>query len=283
MLSLPKKIFKNGSVACYPHSPADATFIYLLCVIENMRITCENCQTQYFLNADALSGGGHKVRCTKCFHIWFVAPDGSNIEQPAAPEILPPEPAQAPEAASAPEEMPAPSLPEVAGDKDAEKMPASLKQTIEQGLPAIDHDTAGMGAKQFGLFVFLLLAFSTVIGLFFLRGPILRHAPAMTAFYEKVGLGAPVAGEGLKLSELTATQKAVMLELKAKLSNISHEDMKYPALKVIMRGQYGATIKEWDIKGQDMVLKPGESVPVSASFSDAPTDGKTIELLVYTE
>lgn len=229
-----------------------------------------------------MNPAGQKVRCTKCLKVWFAKPETEDLPPvEIGAEVMPPRPEPTPESFDMPDAFDAASIPDTLPESKAEKMPSSLKQAIDQG--AIDADTAGMGAGKFGFFVFLLLVFSTIIGLYFLRGPILHHVPVMAALYDKAGLGVPVAGEGLKLSELTATQKAVMLDIKAKLSNISHAEMKYPAMKVIMRGPYGASIKEWNVPQDGAVLAPGESVPIVLSFTDAPTDGASVELKVSAE
>lgn len=251
-----------------------------------MLITCENCQTQYTLDPAKLSPGGHRVRCTKCLHIWFVAPEGDiapELPQPAAPEFPAAEetfqPADGEAWSPQPEET---AQPERNVPTTVDAIPSSLKNgaAADGAMPVVDHNPGGMGATQFGLFTFLLLVFATIIGLFLGRGYIIQHWPAMSALYDRAGLGVPVPGEGLKLLEMTTQQQGSMLTVKARVSNMSASDMAYPSLTVILRGPYGAALKEWTVPAEDVTLKAGDSAPVSLTFDDAPEGGDAVDLKV---
>lgn len=245
-----------------------------------MLITCENCHTKYSLDDSRLSAGGRKVRCTKCFNIWFVASEAS---APAAAESVVDDMASfdaaLAEAATQGGDF-ASSMPENDGGAPAGHMPTSLKSFDAHDLPVVDHKPGGMGATQFGLFTFLLLTFITLIAILLLRAPIVHHWPAMASLYKVTGLSVPVPGAGLKLSEMTARRQALLLNITARLSNISEQPLAYPEMKVYMRGPYGATLKEWNIPSQGMTLAPGQTAPVSLSLEDAPAEGKTVDLVV---
>lgn len=247
-----------------------------------MLITCENCHTKYKLDDSKLPAGGHKVRCTKCLNTWFVA-SAVPAAAPAAVEAASDEMAsfEAALAETAAQDGGFESfMPESGGGVPADHMPTSLKSFDDHDLPVVDHKPGGMGAGQFGFFTFLLLTFLTLIAILLLRAPIVHHWPAMASLYKAAGLSVPVPGEGLKLSEMTASQQALTLNIAAKLSNISEQPLAYPKMKVYMRGPYGATLKEWDIPAQKITLAPGQTAPVSLSLEDAPAEGKTVDLVV---
>jgi predicted Zn finger-like uncharacterized protein len=262
-----------------------------------MLLTCENCKTQYNLSADKIGAAGRSVRCKKCLNVWFVTQDGKVTEKPQK-ESAPAEPPAAKIEPSFSEEPTAEemamalgqileSLPETAATAEKQvDIPPVVKlspMAQEMGMPVIEDRPSGMGAVQFGLFIFLLLFFATLVPLFLFRGPLTQHFPAMAAIYKPLGIQIKAPGEGLKLSEMTAVMGSVRVDVSAKLSNISSHDIDYPPLKIVLKSAYGAELKSWNMKGSAGVLTPGQTIPVMISLAGFPEGGKTMEMSVSEE
>jgi len=263
-----------------------------------MLFTCDKCQTQYKLDPARMKPGGQTVRCTECGNSWFAKPEkpseaAAPVEAPkeAVQEASPPSPPPAPEPKAPVQEIPPAADVEfqealvTAEQAAAKNIPAAVKPAEgAEALPVIDNNPAGMGALQFGLCTFLLLLFTTLIPLLVLRGPIVRHAPVMAAFYESVGISMPAPGEGLRLSEMTSETRVVAGEKKlfieAKLTNQSSETKDHPRLRVDVLGPYGASLKYWIFQAEGTRLASGDTIPVTLSFESVPADGQTVEMRV---
>jgi predicted Zn finger-like uncharacterized protein len=243
-----------------------------------MFLTCDKCQTTYKLDEKHLAQGGRVVRCTECGNTWFES-------QVKTPEMIAAEEAAAASKAdmSFEEAMAAAqSADDENIDDGSSRAIAPMPQDFE--MPVMDYRPGGMGPNAFGLCTFLLLAFVSVSALFLLRGTIIAQWPTMTALYEASGVTLRAPGEGLSLSELTAEKqkagRAEELSVIGKISNITGTDIAYPAMEVILRGPYGAFLKEWDVAAKDSVLASGETIPLELSFTDVPEGGNTVEIRV---
>lgn len=257
-----------------------------------IHVTCSECGTTYRVEERLLGADGRKVRCTSCNATWHQAPPPLEEEAPAA----------APEEA-APDWM----EDEKPGDDDLDfrsvakgqyfheddiEIPEAVKPAQDAPpapapfqIPVMTYRPMGMGAGQFGVFVFLLLSFLTLSGLFVFKHQVVNRAPMMAHFYKTLGFSLKAPGEGLALSEMTAESMAGggkrVLSVGAKLANVTQDKIGYPALQVKLKGAYGGVLKTWEFRPEKgLALGPGESVPVDLSFKDAPEDGKTVELTV---
>jgi|GEM_PF-1296432 len=243
-----------------------------------MLLTCDQCQTTYKLDEKHLAKGGRVVRCTECGNTWFEA-------QVKTAESLAEEAAAAGSADDVSFEA---ALAEAQNadatdtDDGSSRAIAPIPQDFD--MPVMDYRPGGMGANAFGVCTFLLLAFVSVSALFLLRGPIIAQWPVMTALYEASGVTLRAPGEGLNLSEISAEKqkagRADALSVIGKISNITGAEIAYPAIEVVLRGPYGAFLKEWDVGAKDHVLASGETVPLELSFTDVPEGGNTVEIRV---
>ena len=245
-----------------------------------MHATCEKCGTEYNIDDAKLGARGKTVRCTKCYHMWFV-------EGP-----MPPPPQEGPlvirteSSPATPEDMAAfremvQNLGQGAGYGAGQNVASSARDTAPPVLEAIP---AGMNANQFGLFTFLFLLFASLTVLFAARGAVTAHFPSMITFYEGLGFHIHAPGEGLKFADLTTRTRVKdgvkILDINANVSNIGEETKLYPPVRIEVQSTYGAMLKSWDIKADRKEIKPGETLPFGISLSGVPEDGKAVQIKV---
>lgn len=248
-----------------------------------IHVTCAHCGTVYKVEERLLGANGRTVRCTQCNEMWHESPPVT-----AEPEAPPPDWMEEPKG----DDLDFRSM--VKGDyvnEDTIDIPQSVMPVPADPLPStfqipvMTYRPLNMGVAQFGIFVFMALSFVTLSGLFLMKQPVLRHAPAMAHFYSKIGFTVKAPGEGFQLSELVVENRVAgkdrTLALQAKLANTSAQKMDYPPLLVKLKGAYGGVLKSWEFRpDKPQVLAAGESIPLDLSFKDAPEDGKTVELTI---
>ena len=251
-----------------------------------IHVTCAHCGTVYKVEERLLGATGRTVRCTQCSEMWHEDPP-VKAEAEAPPAAIP-EWEEPPVA----DELDFKSM--VKGDyvnEDTIEIPQSVMPVPADPLPStfqipvMTYRPLGMGAAQFGIFVFMALSFVTLSGLFLLKNPVLRHAPAMAHFYSTLGFTVKAPGEGFQLSELVAENRVAgkdrTLALQAKLANTTAQKMDYPPLLVKLKGAYGGVLKSWEFRPEKtQMLAAGDNMPLDLSFKDAPEDGKTVELSI---
>jgi predicted Zn finger-like uncharacterized protein len=237
-------------------------------------LTCEKCHTTYRLDERHLAQGGRVVRCTGCGNTWFEAQRKiAGVTEEAAAEISFERMLQ--NAAAAAGE---------AGHSDSSRAMTPLPQDFD--MPVVEGRPGGLGPNAFGACVFFLLLFMTLNALFLPRHTIVRHMPEMALLYETLGATLQAPGEGFSFSELTARKEKAgrgeQMALSLKLSNISARERAQPALKITLRGPYGAFLQEWEQPPQkeQAMLAPGETVPLKLFFADVPEGGSTVDVTV---
>ena len=245
-----------------------------------MLLTCEQCQTTYRLDDTYLAHGGRVVRCTECGNTWFEAQvhvpgvTAEEVTAEAEPEIS--------------FERMLKNAAAAAGDDSAAEDFSRAMMPVPQDfdMPVMDDRPGGLGPNAFGASVFFLLLFMTLNGVFLARHAIVQHVPAMALLYDTVGASLAAPGEGLSFSELTARKEKAsrgeQMALSLKLSNISDHNIVQPALKITLRGPYGAFLKEWEQppKEAQTMLAPGQTVPLKLFFEDVPEGGNTVDVTV---
>lgn len=246
---------------------------------KQMQITCTKCQSVYKISPAVLLAGGKTVRCTSCGYTWFEQQrneDGS-LAAPAPP-VTPHDP------------VPEGILPAQDDDAAAAVTPEPSPKKLPQEFtpPVLDHQPGGMSANMFGLCVFLVLCFATVIGLVVFQQKILRHAPATALLYQTAGLDVPVPGAGLSFSGLVARveekendgKPARDMTLAMRVTNIGDAPLPYPGLRISVADDARKKLKDWVFPPSDGVLPAGESVPVSLTFRDVPAGATTVHVRV---
>lgn len=244
-----------------------------------IHVTCAHCGTVYKVEERLLGATGRMVRCTQCSEMWHEAPPLKAEPETPPPAWEEPQVADELDFRSMVKAEEAIEIPQSVMPVPADPLPSTFQ------IPVMAYRPLGMGAAQFGIFVFMALAFVTLSGLFLFKKPVLSHAPAMAHFYSKLGFTVKAPGEGFQLSELVAENRMAgkdrTLALQAKLANISPQKMDYPALRVKLKGAYGGVLKSWEFRPEKaQVLAAGDNIPLDLSFKDAPEDGKTVELTI---
>ena len=225
---------------------------------DTMIITCQNCQTNYDIDAAAL-GGGKAVSCHNCGNTWHQnpvqAPPPVAYPQTAYPQQVPfaPPPVPAPEPQAVPEPVPEPApapVPEPASDIEA--APAAR---AEAALMAEEEDAAsddagddfedafGDDAKKGGkgkiiaiaaVVFFLLLG----AGLFFGRSYIIDLYPPAGDIFAMVGLSGEELGEGLEFNNIKSArevEKGVdVMVVRGEIANVSDQERMVPMIRVVL-------------------------------------------------
>lgn len=262
-----------------------------------MILTCPQCQSQYDLPTEKLGTGGRTVRCVSCSHTWFQMPEVQKAAAPAelasTPQAPPPPPPPIPQAAASLQQ----DIEHVM-DKDEAIFDAILsgvgtkaagadaaKAARNELSPAvITHNPLGVGAAAFGGLTFFLCVSLTLLAVFLGQRPIVRHWPQMALLYKTMGFHLTAPGEGLRLSEIVAEQRAEnqkkTLVVEGKITNMSEHSLAYPPLYVVLKNDHNLPIKEWNLKAGATRLASGETVPVMLQLPDVPEDGATIDVRV---
>jgi predicted Zn finger-like uncharacterized protein len=270
-----------------------------------MILTCPRCQAQYKLDPAMLGTAGRDVRCVTCSHMWFQLPDTvvtAESQKPAAEEapaqsitdalhtILEKDDAAFEAVLSTMAEGAKPQ--ETKAQEPEAMMPRtaaseSRKSIIRQDATIITHNPLGLGANAFGGLVFLLCCFLTLAVIFAGKNPIVHNWPQMALLYKKIGISVKAAGEGLRLSEITAERRiddnSKTLVVEGKLTNMTEHDIAYPTLHVILKTDSNSVTKTWDLKPGTTHIASGDVVPVMLQLSDPPEDGSTVVVRVKEE
>lgn len=239
-----------------------------------MLLTCEKCQSVWRLDEKHLALGGRVVRCTACGNTWF--------EKQVVVPGLTPEPDEDNIATDTTRNFNDMLADEMA---QAEAVDDGLSRAVapiapDHALPPMDYRPGGLGPTAFGGMVFLLLFFVTLAGVFALKGPIVRHAPASVLFYETLGVKLHAPGEGLVLSGLSAQLGEGRIDLRGKVQNGTETPKAYPGFHVTLRGNGGDFLKDWKIVAQEGMLAPGDTIPLELYFKDIPDGASSLELKV---
>lgn len=252
-----------------------------------MHIVCGKCQTEYRLDPQMLGGPqGRTVRCQQCKNTWHQdPPEGFVFAIVAPPPPLPDRMDDGPKEEISFERI-------VKGQyvtpDDIQVVPEAVLPTAPKAEmpPPLLHKPFGMEAQAFGASVFLMLCFVSLSFLMLAKQPLVAHYPSMIAFYDKLGVHVAPPGEGLGFSGLIAESHvaddgARKLSVEAKLSNLTKKELPYPAIRIAVKGAYGTTLKEWKFAPDaGAVMAVEGSAPVKMQFTDAPADGKTVEIRV---
>lgn len=211
-----------------------------------MIVTCQNCQTHYSVDLNALSGGKN-VQCGICGNSWHqnpvqtpaaMAPQPVYVEQiaPAQPvQPPPPEPETVPEPAPKLKPKPAPE-PEVAEEGEAEAPEKNAKSVAEEDTLSLDkldemfgddtepdaffggddasddEDTDGdadttKGGKGKIIAIAAVVLIALGASAFFGRGFIIDLWPQTSDYFAMVGLGGDELGAGLDIRNVKSSRE----------------------------------------------------------------------------
>ncbi|HYD19089.1 MAG TPA: zinc-ribbon domain-containing protein [Patescibacteria group bacterium] len=252
-----------------------------------MQVTCENCGTAYKVEERLLGAKGRTVRCTQCHNMWHAEPPPRE-EEPAPPPVeIDLDWTKAPQVEAPTEsEFHALVKADIVGAGDMPVPTDPLPADFE--IPVMTYRPLGMGAGQFGAFVFLALLFTALLGLFIFKAPVTTHFPSMAYFYGKLGFSVKAPGEGFQLSEMVVENRVDgikrSLSVQAKLANTTAHEVETPVLNIRLLGNYGSALKTWQYTPEKQeALAAGETIPLEMTFNDAPEDGKSVEVTISEE
>ncbi len=252
-----------------------------------MLLECPECGTDFRIPDGALSGGGRKVRCSKCSFQWF-AEERELKEEPAASAAPAPEPAPEPEEEEITEELvtPKPEVVELgsegdaaeedtpeddapseeAAEDDGEDIFAAIGLENEATEPVIE----GAATHSKAPLVIALSAACTVLlitSLFTFRDT-LSHA-GLGGLYSILGMNST---DGLKLTGLAIGKvpmgQKVRYAIKGSVINQSDEERVIPTVRIRLIDAENHELKSWEFT-QEGTMKPGEEKPFNASRLDS--------------
>ena len=142
-----------------------------------MFLSCPECSTRYLLDPLELGGDGRRVRCARCAHIWFQAPEEEPEEETIEPVELTPVRRRHPLTQNEPPPIPRGS-----------NLPA---------FPEQERSRQGIGWSALGLVVVVLVGIS-----FFARDAIIDAWPVTKRLYAALDLTGEKIGAGLEIRNI---------------------------------------------------------------------------------
>jgi predicted Zn finger-like uncharacterized protein len=254
-----------------------------------MILTCPECSTRFRVPTESL-GDGRTVRCSRCSHRWFQAPE-EDAPAPAAAEsamedVLPADiPDDVPGAVDdvEPEDAPAAAAEDRGDDAPADVAPGGgpdRRTGAEERLvadgppprPARPGPRRPAPARDGGsrlataLWVMLVLVVAGTVGSAIgFRGAIMAQWPAAESLYEIVGLGAEPPGAGLGLRNVrwkaTAQGDAAVLRVEGEVTNLTDTVRNVPPIEGVIYDKADRELQRWTFTAPEPRLLPGENVP----------------------
>lgn len=229
-----------------------------------MILTCPSCSTRFAVKTEALGDAGREVRCGKCGHKWFQAPDAEAAPVTAEPapeaveaEAPQPEPAAEPMAAPVPNEEDRPPIRRVTTVAPAKRGPKVGPQAV--------------GWAALAAVVVLVLG-----GTALLRDSIVDAWPPARLLYTTVGLPVGTASLGLEIRNVQRSSVedggATKLVLEGEIVNISGQVTPVPPIRVVLRDDANADLAEWTFQATDVNMIPQEIIAFTTSLVDPPAD-----------
>ncbi len=231
-----------------------------------MILTCPECSTRYQANDAAFLPAGRRVRCAKCGHAWHQEPpvaedDVGVAEAPPAPT---PEPERE-EAPVAPRPRQAEAPAEAASDVDVPALAPSRSAKL-----------AMIGGWLGLVIVILVIGWGAVS----YRQQIANLWPQSASLYKVLGL--PVNARGIAFTDVNYKRETedsqTVLAVSGKLVNISGHELAVPPIRVILTGDNGNQLYQWDFTPDVTVLKAGQSAPFVTRLSSPPAGARHLTL-----
>ena len=233
-----------------------------------MILTCPSCSTRFAIKTEALGDTGREVRCGKCGHKWFQAPEAEAAPVAAAVEPTPvavaveaeapqPEPVAEPIAAPVPNEEDRPSIRRVTTVAPAKRGPK-------------------VGAQAVGWAALAAAVVLVVGGAALLRDSIVDAWPPERLLYTTVGLPVGAASLGLEIRNVRRSSVedggAVTLVLEGEIVNMSGRVTPVPSIRVVLRDDANADLAEWTFQATDVNMIPQEIIAFTTSLANPPAD-----------
>lgn len=212
-----------------------------------MIIVCPSCTARFAVKAEAIGVKGRKVKCAKCAHAWFQAPDEEALKllNAAAPPAA--EPAAAPVESATPAPVAAPTAVE------AEVIAAPIPEG--SNVPAVQKGKSKM------LDVLYLVA-ACVVFLFVLSLVNANNIlPKMSGYYSFFGL---YDSKEMALSDVSVQKiedgDFQDLVVRGKIVNQSDKAKRVPNVRVVIYGSGNEALKSITLDSGGKEVAPGEAI-----------------------
>jgi predicted Zn finger-like uncharacterized protein len=206
-----------------------------------MILTCPACSTRYLVAATALGGGGRRVRCAKCQHLWHARP----------PEDAPPPVEMIPSAPAEPEHGRRHDRP-----RDPVLTAPRYPVPVVPRPPARRWVVLGWVGLDAAIVILLL-----ILGL--ARDTVVEHWPRAARLYTLVGLAAEPPGAGLEFRQVNTARAddngAPALVVEGEVANVSSVPRGLPKLKVVLQDDGKRALQSWRFEIPTGPLPPGGS------------------------
>ena len=243
-----------------------------------MLIVCPSCASEYMIDPGRLGGEGRTVRCAGCKSTWFVTAAGEE-----------PEAADAEAGENAPD----------ASDADAVENAARLADQLKSlGEPSVETEPGGQDAwtpappaprelagsarasrlsalARASLALLVCLALAAAV---WVRGAVVRVAPATAALY--AGIGLPVNLRGLEFrgvrSEVVGAGTDAVLVVEGEIANISGRDAAVPPIEIGLQAAEGQMLYRWSNEPPAQSLKEGDALSFRARLAAPPSEARQV-------
>ena len=229
-----------------------------------MILTCPSCSTRFAVKNEALGDAGRDVRCGKCSHKWFQAPEAD-----AAPEAVAP----APEAVEAEAPQPEPVAEAMAAPVPSEEDRPPIRR-VTTVAPA--KRGPKVGAQAVGWAALAAVVVLVVGGAALLRDSIVDAWPPARLLYTTIGLPVGAASLGLEIRNVRRSSVeeggATKLVLEGEIVNMSGQVKRVPMVRVVLRDDANAALAEWIFQATDVNMIPQEIIAFTTTLADPPAD-----------
>lgn len=245
-----------------------------------MFLVCPQCQSQYALDPAKL-GAGRTVRCVSCGFSWFQGgAEGAVGAAPAAQESI----QDTVNRLNQDDEAFQSAVTAETVDEEAEQRARRARIRAAASVPAtsVESEPFRLNANAFGAVVFTTCLIATVAVFFYARVPMVKYWPRSVALYELLHLRNAEASS-LRIADVAAARGIVdstVLEVEATITNEGKNEALAPSMRVMLKGEGDALVKEWNLRGGGKTMAAGETVPIKLKLPETPAEGNTLEIRI---